>query len=70
MWEYLAYLLIIPLNYFAGFVALVPLYIWAQWYMEDTVHEDTKFHISCVVLGILVMGFMFWLNAQGVLYTD
>ena len=64
-WTYLFYLLIIPIVYVVGFVSLVPLYIWAKWYMEDTVHENNKFHISCVVLGILVMGFMYWLETQG-----
>ena len=68
-WTYLFYLLIIPIVYVVGVVSLVPLYIWAKWYMDDSGIGNDKFHITCAVLGILVLGFMYWLETQGVSFS-
>ena len=70
MWEWLYLLIIIPvaiiLVYLLGFIAYPPLHIWEKWIDNGIGSDGDKMHITIVVLGILIVGFIFLLEAQGV----
>ena len=56
----------IPLIYLVGFIAYSPLHIWEKWINNGIGSDGDKMHITIVVLGILIVGFIFLLEAQGV----